>query len=368
MPRTIVVKLGTNLVTDAAGRPDMAVLSDVARQTKSLWSEGRHVAIVSSGAVGAGLAALGIARRPRDLATLQAAAAVGQPLLMTAWAAAMREVGLGVGQVLLTREDADDRGRFLNVRSTVAALWKAGAVPILNENDSVSTTELARGGSVGADSFGDNDQLSAAVASALSAELLVLLSTVPGLLDGDGQVVPRVSRLAEVESLVRRDTSAGGTGGMASKLAAAALTMAAGETMVLAGGRDGDALLKAARGEPGGTRFEPSATGRLVGRLRWIATARPLGTLHLDAGAARALRETNASLLPAGVTGVDGDFERGDVVCLLDPDGRPVAKGLASHDAAVARRIAGLRSRDLPALLGDPCREELVHRDNLVLA
>ncbi len=367
MPRTIVVKLGTNLVTDAAGRPDAAVLSDVARQAEILWSEGRRLAIVSSGAVGAGLAALGIARRPRDLADLQAAAAVGQPALMTAWASAMATVGLRVGQVLLTREDADDRGRFLNVRSTVAALWRAGAVPILNENDSVSTAELARGGSIGADSFGDNDQLSAAVASALSAELLVLLSTVPGLLDADGRVVPRVTGLADVASLVRPDTSAGGTGGMASKLAAARLTMAAGEPMVLAGGRDPDALLRAVRGEPGGTRFEPMAAGRLTGRLRWIATARPCGTLHLDAGAARAVRDTSASLLPAGVVGVDGAFVRGDVVRLLDPTGREIAKGLTSHDAAVARQMLGRRSRDLPALLGESFREELVHRDNLVL-
>ena len=359
MPRVIVVKLGTSLVTDRDRRPDSRLLADVARQAAELWAEGRRVAVVSSGAVGAGMAVLGLARRPEKLAELQAAAAAGQPALMAAWAAAFGPHGLKVGQVLVTRDDVDDRRRFLNVRETVAALWRAGAVPIINENDTVSTAELA---GVGAASFGDNDQLAAAVTTALSAEVLVLLSTVAGVLDDHGEVVPVVADVAEAGRHLRPGTSEGGTGGLAGKLAAARLVTAAGEAMVLADGRSPDALLKAARGEPVGTRFLPRRSGRLVGRTRWIATAAPAGRLVLDAGAAAAVRGGRASLLPAGVVRVEGDFDVGDVVELVDHAGAVVGRGLCNYDSAGAVRVSGSRSRDLGGQ-----REEMVHRDNLVL-
>ena len=371
MPRVIVVKLGTSLVTDAGRRPDAGVLADVARQVAVLLGQGRRVAVVSSGAVGAGVGVLGLAKRPTDLAELQAAAAAGQPVLMRAWAEAFAPFDLKVGQVLVTREDADDRGRFLNFRNTVAALWRLGAVPVLNENDTVSTDELKRvaGGSAGAASFGDNDRLAAVAASALSAELLVVLSNVPGLLDAAGNVVGEVSDVAAAEALVRRDVSAGGTGGMSSKLAAARHVTAAGEAMVLAGGREPDALLRAAAGEAVGTRFLPAASsGRLLGKDRWIASVAASGRLVLDAGAVRAVIERGASLLPAGVVEVKGRFEAGDVVELVDAvTGGVVGRGLTNYADADVRRIAGRRSADLALVLGAAIHPEIVHRDGLIL-
>ena len=363
MPRVIVVKLGTNLVTDAGRRPDADLLGQIARQVGALFRQNRRVAIVSSGAVGAGMAVLGLDRRPTDLAELQAVAAAGQPALMKAWAEAFSPAGLNVGQVLITREDADDRGRFLNFRNTVAALWRLGAVPIINENDTVSTDELT----VGAASFGDNDRLAAVAASALSAELLVLLSTVPGLLDEAGRVVETVSDVNAVAGLARRDKSPGGTGGMASKLAAARLVVAAGETMVIADGRAPDVLLKVVAGEAVGTRFPPGGGGRLLGKSRWIAAAAASGRLLLDAGAAEAVSNRHASLLPAGIVGVAGTFFRGDVVELIAPDGRVVARGLCNYDAASVRRIYGRKTSELAALLDDGgTYDEVVHRDQMV--
>ncbi len=362
MPRVIVVKLGTALVTEPSGRADEQVLTSIARQVALLWSEGRRIAVVSSGAVGAGAALLGMQSRPRDLPRLQAAAAVGQPILAARWSAAFQTVGLRCGQVLVTREDIDDRGRFLNVRNTVDALWRADAVPVINENDTVSTAELASP-TAGAETFGDNDRLAAAVASALSAEMLVLLSTVPGLLDADGRVVECVADVADVAKLVRNGTSVGGTGGMASKLAAARLVTAAGETMVLADGRSKDALLNAVHGKPGGTRFEPATGDRLRGRLRWVAHAAACGRLTLDAGAVRALQGSAASLLPAGVSKVDGTFARGDVVELCDDTGHVIGRGVVDHDADTCRSLAGKRSSQL----GGGFQAELVHRDSLVM-
>ena len=365
MPRVVVVKLGTNLVTNRDGTPDTAVLSDVARQAGELWHEGRRVVIVSSGAVGVGASLLKLGRRPRDLSVQQAAAAVGQPALMSAWSEAFSGATLAVGQVLLTREDADERGRFLNLRNTIHALWRMNAVPIVNENDTVSTAEL-RGGSSGAETFGDNDRLAAVVAGALSAELLVMLTTVNGLQNAAGEVISTVESLRDAAVHVRTGTSAGGTGGMASKLAAAALVTRAGEAMVLANGREADVLLRAVRGESIGTRFPPAAGSRLSGRGRWIASAEAAGRLTLDAGAARALRGGSASLLPAGITGVIGDFARGDVVDLMDDAGAGVGRGLTNYDAEVIRRIAGKRSGELGEVLTAPYHEEVVHRDHLV--
>ena len=366
MARVLVAKLGTNLITTPDGLADDAVIADTARQVGALWREGCRVAIVSSGAVGAGVKVLGFNGRPKDLPRLQAAAAAGQPVLAARWSAALADVGLKCGQVLVTREDIDDRGRFLNVRHTVDALWRAGAVPVINENDTVSTAELA-GPTAGADSFGDNDRLAAAVASALSAELLVLLSTIPGLLDVEGQVVSDVADVADVAHLVRDSMSAGGTGGMASKLAAARLVTAAGETMVLAHGRHQDVLLKAAHGEPVGTRFAPATGDRLRGRLRWVAHAAAAGQLILDEGAVRAIQSGGASLLPAGVTQVTGDFARGDIVELTDGAGHTVARGVVEHDSAFCRSLAGKRSGELKREHGDAFQAELVHSDGLVI-
>ncbi len=367
MPRVVVVKLGTALVTGRDGEADADVLASTAKQIRQLVDEKRRIAVVSSGAVGAGVKVLGLGRRPKDLPRLQAAAAAGQPVLAAAWAKALSDVGLRSGQVLLTREDVDQRHRFLNVRNTVAALWHCGAIPIINENDAVSTAELPGGEVGGAETFGDNDRLAAAVSAALSAEMLVLLSTVDGLLDEEGQVVREVTELAAAEKLCRRDTSVGGTGGMKTKLLAARLVTEAGETMILANGRTPDALVRATTDDHLGTRFIPADEAKLQAKLRWVQHAATHGTLTLDAGAATALRRRRASLLPAGVTQVTGTFARGEVVRLIDDHGTEVARGVAAHDSETCRTFAGRRSSELQAEHGPDLQAELVHRDLLVI-
>ena len=362
---TLIVKLGSAVVTDGHGGLDNALLASVSAQIAGLRGRGVRVVVVSSGAVAAGVAELGLGRRPRDLPRLQAAAAVGQRRLMDAWAEALRPHGLHAAQLLLTRDDADNRTRFLNLRDTITAAHGLGAVPILNENDTTATEELHRFAG-GGTSFGDNDMLAAVVCAALRAEALIVLSTAAGLLDAAGRIIPAVASVGEARHHLFTGTAAktaAGKGGMAGKLDAAEIVTAAGEAMVVADGRLPDVLRRVVDGEPVGTIFLP-ASGRRAGRLRWVATARPCGSLHVDAGAERALRGGGASLLPVGVTRVEGDFARGDVVRIVGPAGGEIARGLARCASAEARRLAGKR-----AAAADPPAEyeELVHRDDLVL-
>ncbi len=358
---SVVVKLGSQLLTDAGGRLDASYMASVARQVEALGKAGTTVTIVSSGAIAAGVAELGLAERPADLAALQAVAAVGQRRLMDAWAASFAPLGRHVAQLLLTRDDLDDRQRFLNLRNTVSAVHALGAVPVINENDTVSTDELVR------ISFGDNDILAAAVATAIRAEVLVLLSVTDGLLDAGGAPLRRVEAVADVESLVWRHKSARGKGGMNSKLAAARTVTAAGECLVVAHGRTERVLERLLAGEALGTLFCPTTAGRRTGRGRWIGAARPAGAILLDAGAARAVAEEHRSLLPIGVTGVEGEFGRGDVVALRGPDGRTVARGLTNYAAADVLAVRGKRSAEARGLLGAGAYDEVVHRDNLVV-
>lgn len=348
--RRLVVKLGTGILTDATKRPDLVQFAQLVAQVAAQRAAGREVVLVTSGAVGAGMGALGFEHRPKKLDELQACAAVGQSRLMAMYETLFRHYGQGVAQVLLTHDDLADHERHLNARNTLLTLLRRGVVPIINENDAVSVTELK---------FGDNDRLSALVASLLPADLLVVLTTADGLIENFGQpgqrrlgVVPRIDEA--VEAMAGGTTSATAVGGMTTKIAAARIAVRSGLPLVIAPGRKFDALARILAGEDEGTLFVPDAA-KLSGRKRWLAFfQRPSGTLTIDDGARRALVEQGRSLLPPGVTQVEGDFKAGDVVGIQDAGGREIARGLACLGAAA------LNGGSIP-------RGEVVHRDDLVL-
>jgi glutamate 5-kinase len=358
--KSAVIKLGTQLLSDKDGRLDAAYVATVAKQVAALRERGVRVTLVSSGAIGAGLRELNLPKRPTDLAKLQAVAAVGQRRLMDVWAAAFAPHALPVAQILLTREDVDDRTRFLNVRNTIHAAHELGAVPVINENDTISTDELVK------ISFGDNDILAALVTHALRADLLVLLSVVDGVLDAEGKPVRLVENLERARELVRAEKSALGRGGMNSKLEAARMVNESGESMIIADGRMENVLPRILDGDEVGTLFVPAGRKR-TGRSRWIGSARAAGKILVDEGAAAAVAEKNRSLLPAGVVKVDGAFERGDVVEILSPAGVCVARGLSNYDSADVEKIRGKKTAEVRALLAEGAYDEVVHRDNLVV-
>jgi glutamate 5-kinase len=358
---SLVVKLGTQLLTDKTGRLDSEFLSTIAAQIASLRKRNIAVTIVSSGAIGAGVAELNLPKRPTDLAQLQAVAAIGQRRLMDAWANAFTPHQLHVAQLLLTREDIDDRARFLNLRNTIHAVHELGGIPIINENDSISTDELVK------ISFGDNDILAAMVTHALRADLLVLLSVVDGIQDTSGNPVRQIESVDTARSLVRTEKTTQGKGGMDSKLNAARMVGDAGSVMVVADGRMPDVLSRLLDQEEIGTLFTPIGR-KLSSRSRWIGAARPAGTIVIDDGAVRALSELKKSLLPAGIISVDGDFNRGDVVAITAQDGRIIARGLSNYTATDVLRIKGKKTKEVRAMLAESAYDEVVHRDNLVPA
>jgi glutamate 5-kinase len=266
-----------------------------------------------------------------------------------------------VAQLLLTREDIDDRRRFLNVRNTIHAAHALGAVPIINENDTISTSELVK------ITFGDNDILAGLVATALRADLLVLLTNVDGLLDAHGSSVRLVQSLSAARQLVRAEKSALGKGGMSSKLEAARMVLECGDLMAVADGRTQDVLPRLLSGEEIGTLFTQSKRKR-TGRSRWIGSVRPAGSIVVDDGAVSALVEKNRSLLPAGIVKVEGRFDRGDVVAIVGRDGRTIARGLSNYSHLDVEKIRGRKTSDLRQAMGGIAFDEVVHRDNLVLA
>ncbi len=361
MARHIVVKLGTQLLTDSAGRLDARFLSSIATQVARLRSSGTLVTIVSSGAIGAGVAELNLSRRPTDLAKLQAVAAIGQRRLMDTWASAFVEHLLPVAQLLLTRDDVDARSRFLNLRNTIHAVHELGGVPIINENDSVSTDELVK------ITFGDNDLLAATVAVALRADVLVLLTNVEGLLDENGATVAKIEDLDAAQQLVRLAKSPSGKGGMQSKLAAARMVTDAGHDFVVAGGRTLDVLIRLMHGESIGTRVGSRASSSRGDRTRWLSAARPAGTIIVDTGCAQAIVERQKSLLPAGIVRIEGDFASGDVVDIVDSDARLLARGLTNYSAADLMLIRGKKSAEVRQLIPNRAYDEVVHRDNLAV-
>lgn len=361
--RRVVVKVGTSTLTDG-GRLNPEGMGAIVAQIAALAGRGVDVVLVTSGAIGAGTARLGLPERPRTLSGLQAAAAVGQGLLMRQYEELFDAHRLVVAQILLTREDLRDRQRYLNSRNTLLRLFEYGAVPIVNENDTVAVDEIR---------FGDNDTLSALVASLIDADVLLILSDVDGVYTGDPRVDPDAVRLDVISEITpelwraaRGPGSQHAKGGMVTKLEAARIATASGVAMIIAHGRRDNVIVDALAGEPVGTVFLPRI--RLAGRKRWIAFHQPAqGVVRVDAGARDAVVSGGKSLLPIGVIGVEGRFQPGDMVQVVDEAGREIARGLANYSSGEIARIQGLRSDEIEDCLGMKSHDEVIHRDNLVV-
>ncbi|HYA06177.1 MAG TPA: glutamate 5-kinase [Xanthobacteraceae bacterium] len=362
--RRIVVKVGSSLLVDAqAGRLNEAWLAALAADLAALHGGERDLLVVSSGAIALGRTVLKLPAGQLELEDSQAAAAVGQIALARTWSEALSRYGITAGQVLLTLGDTEERRRYLNARSTIDQLLEWRAIPVINENDTVATTEIR---------YGDNDRLAARVATMVSADVLVLLSDVDGLYDAPpttaaaARHIARVQRITpEIEAMAGTAGSGLSRGGMQTKIEAAKIATGSGTHMVIASGRlehPLDAVAKGAR-----CTWFLAAGNPVAARKKWIAgSLEPKGTLVIDAGAVAALRRGN-SLLPVGVVRIDGDFARGDAVIIRGPDGAEIGRGLCAYDAADAQKIRGRSSADIGAILGFSGRAEIVHRDNLVV-
>jgi glutamate 5-kinase len=357
--RSVVVKLGSNVLVNEKGLLDEAQIRQIVEQVVALEAKGLRVSVVSSGAIAAGMGDLGLEKRPDSLPQLQACAAVGQARLMMMFDEALKRHGRHAAQILLVRGDVEDRSRYLNIRNSIAALQSYGAVPIINENDTVSVDEIR---------FGENDILAAMVANLLRADLLVLLTTVDGVFRDKARKdrFDLVEDMTEVIAAADGTRSALGSGGMPTKLQAAESVTAAGELAAIANGRRPNILTDLVAGEPVGTLFLPKSE-KMKARSRWIGlTTRPRGKIVIDAGATRAVR-ARKSLLASGITAVEGKFEAGDVVAVVGPDGESVAQGLTNYSATDVSRIKGLRTNQFASILGEKTYDEVVHADNMVL-
>ncbi len=367
--RRIVAKVGTNLLTGGGARLDPALLASLAGQIAALHAQGVQVLLVTSGAIAAGQEALGLAKGRRDIPYKQVLAAVGQSRLMRRYEELFQAHGITIGQALITRGDLDNREGYLNVRNTLLGLLDLGVVPVINENDVVDIREI--GGVV----FGDNDSLSAAVANLVDADLLVILTDIDGLYTSDprrdpnAQLIQRVERIdGRIEALAGGAGTPRGRGGMATKVQAARAATGSGTPVIIANGHTPEALLRLAAGEAIGTLFAATAT-RTDSRRRWMLSGlSSRGRIVVDDGAARALSEQHRSLLPAGIVAVEGAFGRGDLVEIADRAGRRIGCGLTNYSAAEMESIKGAKSADIMKLLGYKFGDEVVHRNDLVLA
>lgn len=362
--RTLVVKVGTNALSTDDDRLDPERIADLADQLHQLVSTGRKVVLVSSGAIGAGMGLLGLKSRPKDLPHLQAAAATGQAHLIHMYDQHLRPHGYHAAQLLLTANDFKSRARYLNVRNTLLTLAEYNTIPIVNENDTVSTDEIK---------LGDNDRLAAMVANLLPADLLIILSVVDGLLTGDpslptSQRIPMVKEFnEELLQLVGASKSSRGTGGMQSKLESVRTATEVGTHVVIAHGKQPRIIESIMKGHDVGTMFQAEVEA-VPAWKRWIGyTIAPKGKLFVDAGARRAVEEQGRSLLPIGMTRIEGEFQKGEVVALVDPEGYEFARGLVNYDANAARQLCGLRREDIAQTLGTAPYDEVIHRDNLVV-
>lgn len=363
--RRVVVKVGSALLVDGAtGRLNRGWLETLVADVVRLRRQGKEVVLVSSGAIALGRRHLGLPRGALRLEESQAAAAVGQIRLAHAYKELLEAQGVPVAQVLLTLEDSEQRQRYLNARATLSALLARGAVPVINENDTVATAEIR---------YGDNDRLAARVAQMISADCVILLSDIDGLYTADphrdpnAEFIPLVREITpEIEAMGGESASDMGRGGMTTKIIAARIAVAAGCHFCIAAGAPRHPVRRIEQGGRS-TWFRPSASP-VAARKQWIAgTLKPAGVLRVDDGAARAL-SAGKSLLPAGVTAVQGRFERGDTVSVQSADGRELARGIVAYSDSDALRIIGRRSEEIPALLGFAGRDELIHRDDLVLS
>jgi glutamate 5-kinase len=363
--KTLIVKVGSSLVTHQGRGLDLEAIARWARQIARLVADGRRVILVSSGAIAEGMQRLGWTRRPHGMHELQAAAAVGQMGLVQGYESCFRRHGLHTAQVLLTHADLADRQRYLNARSTLRTLLELGVIPVINENDTVVTDEIK---------LGDNDTLGAMVANLVEADALVILTDQAGLYDADPRLDPQASLIrtavagdAKLEAVAGGTGSALAKGGMLTKVLAAKRAARSGAHTVIASGREADVLLRLAQGEPLGT-FLSAGTVPLAARKQWLADHLTVsGRLVLDAGAAKALLHAGKSLLPIGVLDVTGEFQRGAVVGCMDPQGREVARGLVNYSSEETRKILRRPSAEIEGVLGYVGEAELIHRDNLVL-
>lgn len=363
--KRIVIKVGTSTLTDFRGMIDRGYLASLADEMWNIKSTNRDQLIVTSGAIRAGMERMGLTERPRTIPEKQAAAAVGQGILMQVYADVFQKRGMTTAQVLLTREDFGDRRRYLNARNTMLTLFRHGIVPIVNENDTVAVDEIR---------FGDNDTLSALVAAIVEADLLIILSDVPGLYDSDpnvrpdAKIIPIVDEINnDIRSIAGGTRGLNGTGGMKTKIEAAEIAMSCGVTMVVADGRQPGIISDIIHGKRVGTTFIPKAEP-LCGRKRWIAYGiAAKGSITVNEGAKRMIYERGKSLLPVGVIGVSGDFSSGDVVEVLDSHGNQFARGFVNYSADEVRQILGRRSSEIESILGYKDFDEVIHRDNMVL-
>ena len=364
--RRIVVKVGSSLVTNEGRGLDEQAIGEWCRQLSALVRDGREVIMVSSGAIAEGMKRLGWTTRPQELHELQAAAAVGQMGLAHMYETKLRENGLGSAQVLLTHADLADRERYLNARSTLLTLLTHGVLPVINENDTVVNDEIK---------FGDNDTLGALVANLVEADALIILTDQKGLYTADPRRDPTATFVHEARAGdVKLEDMAGGAGssigkgGMITKILAAKRAAGSGASTVIAWGREPDALVRLTQGEAIGTLLV-AQTQKQQARKQWMADHLQLrGSVTIDDGAVSKLKGDGSSLLPIGMTGVDGDFSRGEVIAILDGQGQEVARGLANYAAAEARLLCRKPSSQMSELLGYAAEPEMVHRDNLVLS
>ncbi|MBR9802707.1 MAG: glutamate 5-kinase [Rubinisphaera brasiliensis] len=389
--RTFVVKVGTNVLSDETNALDTDRIAALAEQVHQLRLAGKQVVLVSSGSIGAGMTLLGLTERPRDLPHLQAAAATGQAHLIGIYDQVFREHGYHAAQLLLTADDFRSRSRYLNIRNTLRTLFEYGCVPIINENDTVSIDEIRsplsstapREADIGLTSrpkpllrgskFSDNDQLAAMVTNLLDAPLLIILSVIDGLFDGDpgeagSKVIPIVEEWDDyLFECVGADRSSRGTGGMQSKLSAVKRAVSVGENVIIANGQTERILERILGGEDVGTAFLASERF-LPAWKRWIGyTVNPQGSLIVDDGARKAVVESGTSLLPIGIKEVQGDFDMGEVISIKDAFGREFARGLTNYDSAQTRILMGRRKEEILARSGNMSFLEAVHRDNLVV-
>jgi len=366
--RRIVAKFGTSLLTAASSRLNMERMTDLVGQLAKLHNQGVEVVIVTSGAIAAGRERLGLTKKAKGVALKQVLASVGQGRLMNIYERLFEQHQITVGQALLTKSVLVDRAGYLNTRNTLLSSLEMGVIPIINENDVVAVDEIREA------RFGDNDNLSAMVANLIDADLLFILTDIDGLYtadpnrDASAKLIPLVEKIDDkIESLVSGSMSGLGTGGMVTKIEAARLATASGVTVVIANGSEKDVLLRAARGETIGTRFLPVKT-KLDSRERWLLSGLcTRGKLTVDDGAVLALKKKNCSLLAAGITEVEGNFQRGDIVDICDLKGLKLGSGITNYTSAEVQAIKGAHSQNINNLLGYDSGSEVVHRNNLVV-
>ena len=364
----IVAKFGTSLLTGGGDRLDQDIMSSLVGQVAQLRKQGREVIVVSSGAIASGRHKLGLPKQIKGIPFKQVLASVGQHRLMSLYEQLFGQYDITVAQALLTRADLLDRAGYLNARNTLLALLELGVLCIVNENDVVAVDEIQEA------KFGDNDNLSAMVANLIDADLLMILTDIAGLYTADphrdpnARLIPQVERIdSEIERLATDTSSSLGTGGMITKIEAAKLAISSGVTVVIADGREPDIILRLAGGEALGTRFLP-ATSKLESRKRWMLSGLSTkGKLVVDSGAALALQKQKRSLLAAGIKEVDGDFQRGDIVNIYDPQGSLIGCGITNYSSAGIEAIKGVHSRKIATLLGYDYGSEVVHRNNIVI-